>query len=203
MELERSWRVFERDSRDARFEVITDVDEALALFSQMELMQRQLMLQKGKKYVLDRSEYQAFYRDYLSRGLVEGSALLTVLKNGDELVAALYGIKIANSYAMLRLAQDQSNWSHCSLGKLVIERTMQWLHAQGVNYFDFTTGDYSYKNRFGVETNPLFNMELGLSWRGRLILLKRHGVEYIKSYLANFPKVYLLIKKIAQKIGLA
>ena len=125
MDLERSWRVFERDGSNARFEVISDIDEALELFPQLDGMQGQRMQQKGKKYILDRQEYHAFYKNMLRGGLAEGEVLFTVLKSDEEVVAALYGIKNQSSYAMLRLAQAPDGWWHCSPGKLVIEKTMQ------------------------------------------------------------------------------
>ena len=201
MDLERSWRVFERDGSNARFEVISDIDEALELFPQLEHMQSQRMQQKGKKYILDRHEYRAFYKSILSEGLADGEVLFTVLKSDEEVVAALYGIKNNSSYAMLRLAQAPDGWSHCSPGKLIIEKTMHWLHGQGIDYFDFTTGDYAYKNNFGVEVNSLFELELPLSMRGRLALLRKKSISCIKLYLQNFPRIYLLIKKIAKKIS--
>jgi CelD/BcsL family acetyltransferase involved in cellulose biosynthesis len=201
MDLERSWRVFERDGSNARFEVIRHIDEALELFSQLEHMQSQRMQQKGKKYILDRHEYRAFYKSILSEGLADGEVIFTVLKSDEEVVAALYGIKNNSSYAMLRLAQAPDGWSHCSPGKLIIEKTMHWLHGQGIDYFDFTTGDYAYKNNFGVEVNSLFELELPLSMRGRLALLRKKSISCIKLYLQNFPRIYLLIKKIAKKIS--
>ena len=201
MDLERSWRVFERDGSNARFEVIRHIDEALELFSQLEHMQSQRMQQKGKKYILDRHEYRAFYKSILRGGLADGEVLFTVLKSDEEVVAALYGIKNNSSYAMLRLAQAPDGWSHCSPGKLIIEKTMQWLHERGLNYFDFTTGDYAYKNNFGVEVNSLFELELPLSLRGRLTLLRKKSISCIKLYLHNFPRIYLLIKKITKKIA--
>ncbi|MDG1937275.1 MAG: GNAT family N-acetyltransferase [Pseudomonadales bacterium] len=199
MDLERSWRVFERDGSNARFEVISNIDEALDLFSQLEDMQSQRMQQKGKKYILDQHEYHAFYKKVLRGGLADGEVLFTVLKSDEDVVAALYGIKNQSSYAMLRLAQAPSGWSHCSPGKLIIEKTMQWLHERGLAYFDFTTGDYAYKNNFGVEVNSLFELELPLSMRGRRILLRKQSISCIKSHLQNSPRIYLFLKKITKK----
>jgi CelD/BcsL family acetyltransferase involved in cellulose biosynthesis len=59
-ELERSWRVFERDADDARFDGITDVDEALALLPAIEALHQRRVAARNSTYLLDDEPYAAF-----------------------------------------------------------------------------------------------------------------------------------------------
>lgn len=74
-EIERCWRVFER-SPVARFERVTDLQQALALFETLESQQSERM-HGLPHYRLDRPAYRAFYRQLLAGGLAEGSVVLT------------------------------------------------------------------------------------------------------------------------------
>lgn len=145
-EIERSWRVFVRDGDDARLERVVQADVGLWVLGQMEQLQEARMRSLGQSFHLNDMPYRAFYRAVLENGLADGSVVMTVLRSGtDRIVASLIGMRQLDTYAMVRLAQDTENWAHCSPGKLMIERTMQMLHSEGVRTFDFTTGDYSYK----------------------------------------------------------
>ncbi|MGO4781233.1 GNAT family N-acetyltransferase, partial [Lysobacter sp. 2RAB21] len=66
--------------------------------------------------------------------------ILTALTAGEEVVAALLGLRRNNEYAMIRIGNAAGEWRNCSPGRLVIERTMAALHAQGVRQFEFSRG---------------------------------------------------------------
>jgi CelD/BcsL family acetyltransferase involved in cellulose biosynthesis len=67
MELPRSWRVFNRKP-GARFRIVTDMDEALALLDTMDAQQHDRMKQLGLRFVLDDDCHARFYRDMVKRG---------------------------------------------------------------------------------------------------------------------------------------
>jgi CelD/BcsL family acetyltransferase involved in cellulose biosynthesis len=163
-ELERSWRVFTRHA-DAAFTRIVDRSEAVRVFTDLKRLQRDRITELGLPYVLDEAANDAFYDDLLAAGLADGSAVLTALLAGSEVVAALLGIVSGGHYAMVRLATAGPAWKTCSPGRLVIERTMKMLHAEGYRAFDFTIGDYAYKRRMGVTALPLHDLDAALSWR--------------------------------------
>jgi CelD/BcsL family acetyltransferase involved in cellulose biosynthesis len=164
-ELERSWRVFTRDSA-AAFKVITDKEEALRVLATMEAQQGERMQQLGLNFVLNDETCAAFYRGLVEANVGNGYAVLSALTVGDEVVAALLGIRHGARYVMVRISNAGEKWSNCSPGRLVIERTMAALHKDGVRHFDFSIGNYAYKRRFGVARIALADFSAALSWRG-------------------------------------
>ena len=164
-ELERSWRVFSKHE-GAEFRRIEDPVEARRVFAELKRQQGERIRALGLPYRLDEPSIESFYDAVLDEGLGNGSAVLTALVVKDEVVAALLGVTDGKHYAMVRLASGDDKWKNCSPGRLVIERTMKMLHAHGFRSFDFTIGDYSYKRRLGVETLPLYELKMPLSWRG-------------------------------------
>lgn len=178
-EFERCWRVFQR-SPQARFVRAERLDEALDLYHRLEAQQRARMRHLGSGYVLDGPAYSALYEQRLRDGLADGSALLTALMSGDELVAALYGLYDGRRYTMLRVCHAGEAWKHCAPGKLLLERTIHHLHQRGCRHFDFAIGDYFHKRVFRVGHAPLWDAQAALSWRGGLAGLAWRGKRALK-----------------------
>lgn len=164
-EFERSWRVFTR-SAEARFERITDPREALAVFEQLEIQQANRMRETGQRYVLDQPAYRAFYRRAMDDGLADGRVVLTALRDGAHVVAAQFGIADGDRFISLRLSTGGEDWSACSPGRLLLERTAAHLHAQGLRGIDFGIGAYRHKQMFDVTPIALVDAVQALSWRG-------------------------------------
>jgi CelD/BcsL family acetyltransferase involved in cellulose biosynthesis len=173
-ELERSWRVFTKHD-DARFERITELDRAMDVFATLESQQKERMRELGHDYILDDEASSTFHRDLIRRGIVDGYVVLTALTCGDTIVATLLGLRTDSNYLMLRISNAGEVWANCSPGRLIIERTMMYLHADGVRSFDFSVGTYDYKRRFGVEDVPLRDLTAAISWRGRAVVAAGHA----------------------------
>jgi len=170
-ELERSWRVFAKHD-GAEFKQVHDIDEALRTFAALEAQQSARMQDLGQSYSLDDESSTAFHRELIVRGLVNGYVILTALTCGEETVASLLGIRTGLHYVMVRISNAGKAWSNCSPGRLVIERTMAMLHADGVRTFDFSVGNYDYKRRFGVSDVALVELTAALSWRGWPVIIR-------------------------------
>lgn len=193
-ELGRFWRVFTRDPR-ARFEIADTPERALEIYRRLEIQQSARMHELGQSYRLDEPVFSDFYRDLLLAGLSDGSAVLSALTAGEELVAALFGIARGDHFAMVRISTGGGEWAHCSPGRLVIGRTMEALHERGFRAFDFTIGDYGYKNSFEVARVPLMSVEDRLSWRAWPSV----GYSSAKDYVKRHPTLARLARRALRK----
>ena len=192
-ELERSWRVFTRHP-GAAFRIATGHDEALRVLSAMETQQDARMRHLGLKFMLNDETCAAFYRGLVSDNLESGYAVLTALTVGEEVVATLLGVRHGSRYVMVRISNAGDNWSNCSPGRLIIERTMAALHGDGVRHFDFSIGNYAYKRRFGVVPVALAELTVALSWRGWPFALRDRAARVLHRY----PK---LAMRVARALG--
>ena len=167
-EFERTWRVFSR-IEGARFVHATEPAQALALYRQLEAMQHARMA-GTPGYRLDDAAHSQLYagllQDGLHDGLQSGQVVLTALMQGDQAIAALYGLLEGGTYTMLRVSFAGDAWKHCAPGKLILERTIAHLHEQGCRQFDFAIGDYAHKRIFKTTPRPLLDACVALSWRG-------------------------------------
>jgi CelD/BcsL family acetyltransferase involved in cellulose biosynthesis len=193
-ELERSWRVFTRDSK-AAFRIVTDKDEAQRVLSTMEIQQSERMQYLGLNFVLNDKTCAAFYRNLVSENVGNGYAVLSALTVGDEVVAALLGIRQGSGYVMVRISNAGEKWSNCSPGRLIIERTMAALHKDGIRQFDFSIGNYAYKRRFGAVHTPLVDITAALSWRGLPYALRDRAARRLRGY----PRLAERVKRVMGK----
>ncbi|MDI1261965.1 MAG: GNAT family N-acetyltransferase [bacterium] len=180
-ELERSWRVFTREA-SAGFSIVADNDEALRILSTTEIQQGTRMRSLGLNFILNNDTCAAFYRNLVRDGVGNGYALVSALTVGDEVVATLLGIRQGSRYVMIRISNAGDKWSNCSPGRLVIERTMAALHAEGIREFDFSIGNYAYKRRFGVVPQPLVDLSAALSWRGWPLALRDRAARELRKH---------------------
>jgi CelD/BcsL family acetyltransferase involved in cellulose biosynthesis len=197
-ELERSWRVFTRDSA-AAFKIVTDRDEALRVLSTMESQQGDRMQHLGLNFVLNDETYAAFYRNLVHDNVANGYAVLSALTVGDEAVATLLGIRQGARYVMVRISNAGEKWSNCSPGRLIIERTMAALHKDGIRQFDFSIGNYAYKRRFGVARIALVDFSAALSWRGLPYALRDRAARWLRGHPGLAERVKRALGKPASR----
>jgi CelD/BcsL family acetyltransferase involved in cellulose biosynthesis len=164
-ELERSWRVFTRHP-EAAFRVVTAPDDITRVMAAMEAQQSERMNGLGVEYLLDHPAVADLYRTVAREGIADGSAVLTALTAGEEIVGALLGLRNRDTYVMVRIAHAGGEWANSSPGRLIIERTLCHLHARGLRRFDFSIGNYAYKRRFAPERTRLVDVVVPLSLRG-------------------------------------
>ena len=179
--LERSWRVFARHE-GAAFQIVTGRAAAERALAAMAAQQNARMRHLGLNFSLNEKAYAAFYGNLVSENLDSGYVVVSTLTVGEEVVATLLGIRNGTSCVMVRFSNAGEKWSKCSPGRLIIERTMAALHKEGVRSFDFSTGNYAYKRRFGVKRVPLLNKTEALSWRGTPHALRDRVVRELRRY---------------------
>lgn len=101
-ELERSWRVFSREPNTS-FQIVTDPERALSVLGAIERQQQTRMCEKAVGYMLDDSAIAEFYRDVTQGTIGSGYAVLSAVFSGEEVVAALLGVRDAQGYVMIRI----------------------------------------------------------------------------------------------------
>jgi CelD/BcsL family acetyltransferase involved in cellulose biosynthesis len=163
-EQERVWRVFTRHA-GARFDLIDDPALAAPILADMDRQQSGRMKELGIDSLLEQDGYTALYHRLVADGLATGDVVLGALTAAGETVGALLGISDGLTVTFVRIGHAGGEWATCSPGRLVIERMMMALHERGLRRFDFSIGDYGYKENFNIGTEPLIDLAMPLSWR--------------------------------------
>lgn len=196
-EFGRFWRVFTR-TENTRFVRAKSADEARPILEWIERQQSERAIEvQNPDYKLDIPQYQQFYRQLVAAGAMDDRIIVTALMAGDEVVAALYAISDGTHYAMVRIATAGGEWANCSPGRLIIERSMAALYAEGYRWFDFTTGDYAYKRTFRTVHIPLHSLTMARSIRG----LPYAGLAITKAFVKQRPALANLARRLLEMSG--
>ncbi|MBH5400515.1 GNAT family N-acetyltransferase [Bradyrhizobium sp. CNPSo 4010] len=179
LQMPRGWRVFSRHA-GARFEIAADVARAHELLDVMDLQQQARMQKLGSRFVLNDATHARFYREVVRRGLAEGHVMVSALVCDEGVVATAFGVRHGATYILLRISHAGDQWSSCSPGLLIIERTMAALHALGVRRFDLSIGNQAYKRRFGAARATLTDVSVALSWRGLPFAWRDHAAQGLR-----------------------
>ena len=181
MQLPRSFRVFSRYP-GAMFRIITEAAEATRLLDTMDAQQQARMRCLGVEFNLNEGPRAKFYRELVGRGIAEGYAIVSALTCDEAVVATALGIRRGNNLIFLRISNAGRRWSHCSPSRLIIERTMDALHKDGVREFDLSIGNYAFKHRFGAVPFPLTDVSIALGWRGIPYVLRDRAAQRLRRY---------------------
>ncbi|MBV8921204.1 GNAT family N-acetyltransferase [Bradyrhizobium sp.] len=194
MQLPRSWRVFSRYP-GAAFRIVASPAEALALLATTDAQQEARMRSLGLEFNLDSGPRAKFYRELIGNGLGDGYVVVAALTCDEATVATALGIRRDNTFIFLRISNAGERWSHCSPSRLIIERSIDALSAQGITQFDLSIGNYAFKRRFGASPIPLTDVSLLLGWRGLPLLLRDCAAQWIRRYPALSERVGRLLGK--------
>jgi CelD/BcsL family acetyltransferase involved in cellulose biosynthesis len=119
--------------------------------------------------------------------LVEGGAAveLRALCCGTRIVAVFGGLAHADRYCGMITSFDQTaDIARSSPGELLILDVIRGLHERGFATFDLGVGEARYKDTCCERTEPLFDLALPFTFKGRIgavgFLLTRGAKRWIK-----------------------
>jgi CelD/BcsL family acetyltransferase involved in cellulose biosynthesis len=201
-EFQRCVRVIEREAVDARFVVARDAALAHHLLDTIEAAQRERVGVQGWDYLLDAPATRAFYRRLIDQGLASGYTLLAALMHNErDVIAALFCVRTGERLSLIRLAFTETPWLRLSPGSLMLWETMRHLSADGITAFDFTIGNYAYKQSFRPEQTPLLEVVEPLSPRGRIALGRAALAERAKELVRAVPQLERGVRRMMGREG--
>ena len=138
-------------------------------------MRRRRMETKGRSDVVEDGWLELYLRLAESNSEVL-SLNATILYAGDAAVAASLGIRSGSSFVAQILTMEPGMADRYSPGMQVALENLAEAERQGVEIYDLSIGDQSYKRRFGCDPRPLWTIVVPRSvsgyaawaaWRGR------------------------------------
>ncbi len=165
----------------AVFSIVTDPSEAIAIVGKLDAMQRARFHELGANFKLDHPPYDDFYREAVRLGIADGTLHLAILATKDEVIAAAMVLLCPGTGTIVRLSHVGGIWSRRSPSVVLTGLVIQWLIENGYRTFDFGTGHYAYKQRFGCEVLPLDIIEQPLTLKGRVAANVIAGAEALRA----------------------
>ena len=150
-----------------------DSDDALRIFAALAEMRAQRFEELGRHNVLGVPALRSFYETVIVDGWRQGFTALTALEVDGNIAAALFALRHAKTYYLLLSAFRNGEWKSASPGNVALDRMATHLIETGVDIFDFTIGNESYKRDFGARPQALGMGDYPLSLLGWPVAIRR------------------------------
>jgi CelD/BcsL family acetyltransferase involved in cellulose biosynthesis len=142
--------------------------EAREIFQALAEHRRGRFAALGRREILAEPAFRRFYEAVAFDG-PGGIAALAALKAGDRTVASLFGVTHNGNFLLL-MHSFGAGLERLSPGIVALNETISLSIKSGDRYFDFTTGNESYKRQFGVRAGVLYEGIYPLSAKGRVLV---------------------------------
>ncbi len=170
----------------ARFWIAGSTEEATEIIGA-------LIRQKKRKYqethapdLFAERGYRAFFASLIERHMSSGLIHASALSVDGTMVATHFGMIFRDRMYWLMPGHEAGAWSRYSVGRLHMQRLLEWSIEQSLKTFDFTVGDEAYKKLWSDEIMSLHEYKLGLTGKGQAFLrayaLGRVVTDRVKHY---------------------
>lgn len=143
-----------------------DRADALRIFDALAEMRALRFEELGRDNVLAVPALRAFYETVIVEGWDHDFTALSALEVDGTIVAALFALRHAKNYHLLLSSFRSGDWKSASPGNVALDRMASHLIETGVEIFDFTIGNESYKRDFGAKPQALAMADHPLSLIG-------------------------------------
>ena len=153
------------------FMLVEQASEIARAFDALRTFRADRFDERGTHDVIDNDAVFSFYRQIAIDGARSGTARTYCLYHSGEPVAIMFGLVHARTFSLLLVGFDLVRFRRLSVGLLAIEDTIRASIEAGDTIYDFTIGDYRYKEQFGAQSVPLYEWHVARTIRGHLALL--------------------------------
>lgn len=163
-------RRLERDSElPVRFETVAQPEE---LPSALEAL---FALHQGRREIDEPGAFGdaskvRFHRLVAERFLRAGGLRLSLLKVGDQTLAAAYCLRVGDVVSFYQTGFDP-DWSKYGPGAAIVAHAIESAIREGAREFDFLRGDHAYKDQLAAEVRQDRRVLLADSLRGGVLVL--------------------------------
>jgi CelD/BcsL family acetyltransferase involved in cellulose biosynthesis len=195
----RRWRRLTQKGNLA-CKIISTEDEVLKLLPVCLKHKLIRMRSTNRTGFYDFNSYQQFIRSAATQAHRAGTLKMAILSLDDRIIASLLGFVYHNVFYYYMSAMNQS-WCQYGPGKLLQENLLKYCFTQGIEVFDFLTGNEDYKSIWAQKEVLTYSFAQPLSNWGKLYYL------WITSSLRlRFKRIYgqmpLKIRKSIKRIYL-
>jgi CelD/BcsL family acetyltransferase involved in cellulose biosynthesis len=148
-----------------------DIERVMAvLFEQ----KTQMLSEHGVAGFFASSAVKEFYTALARQAFPRGPSHIAALECGGKIVATNWGLVRGNRYYYVMHSFADGTVSRFSPGRHLMLHLMEWCTQRGIDVFDFTIGDESFKGQWCEKSTPLYDSvaTLGLAGLPRALALR-------------------------------
>ncbi len=170
-----------------------DIDRVMAtLFEQ----KTQTLSERGAAGFFASSAVKEFYTALAHRTFPDGPSHVAALECNGEIVATNWGLVRANRYYYVMHSFAGGAAARFSPGRQLMLHLMKWCTGHGVEVFDFTIGDETFKDQWCEKSAPLYDSVAPLSLSGVPGALALRSGKPIKRMVKASPVMHAAAQRV-------
>ncbi len=168
--------------------VLPDTDEGIAASVERLIELKTASLNAmGARNFLTQPGYEQFYKSLAIKSREGGAVHVSHLEVGGKYIAGIWGLVHRRRFYYLLASYDGPTYGRFKPGVQALGETMRWASKQGVQTFDFTVGDESYKSKWCEVHIDLHDHLSAKTLRGSLVLFKTRVFLALKRKIKQTP----------------
>jgi CelD/BcsL family acetyltransferase involved in cellulose biosynthesis len=177
----RKWRRLSEIAA-TRFSIAESPDTVTEILRVLVRQKRRQGQEVGFSDLFARPGYLAFYSTMAERHLATGLIQTSALRVGETVVATHWGMVFRKRFYWLMPTYEAGEWVRFSIGRLLMQKLVEWSISHGLKDFDLTIGDEAYKGLWADHALPLYESVCGLTGKGKVYREVRLVGRWIKDY---------------------
>jgi CelD/BcsL family acetyltransferase involved in cellulose biosynthesis len=145
------------------------------------------------------------YRDFVKRltheHAADGFVFLAALKVGEHIAATYWGVVLGSHFYHLLPTYAVDELTRYAPGNLLLRHMFAWCLANGIETFDFTSGDDDYKTPWCDESMVLYDYFRGVTPRGKARQAAMQVERWVKKKVKSSPRLLELARRVRARRG--
>lgn len=155
----------------------------------------------GAHDFLAKPGYADFYKALTLKSGSDGLAHVSHMEVAGDYVAGNWGLMHKGRFYYLLASYDGPKYGKYGPGVLALVETMKWTVGNGVETFDFTIGDETYKNDWCETQIDLHDHLSAETLKGRFVLIKERVLLAAKRQIKQTPVLWNNFTKLREKFA--
>ena len=186
---------------DIRFLTATDADDARRTFETLMEQKRRSFARKGIPDLFARPGYPDFFLDLATNPATRQMLHIARTEVGATSAAANLGLVFRDTYYHVLASYIDNELSSYGPGSLHLREMMAYAIGRGLQTFDFTIGDESYKLEWSDTDLHLYDFVAAVTWLGVPAALTFKLFRRIKRSIKQTPWLWRLAENVRSRIG--
>lgn len=186
---------------DVRFVTATDANDARRTFETLVEQKRRAFARKGIPDLFAAPGYRDFFLDLATNPATRQMVHIACTDIGAASAAANLGLIFRDCYYHLLASYADNELAHYGPGALHLREQMAYAIGRGLQTFDFTIGDESYKLEWSDTNLHLYDHVTAVTWLGVPAALTFKLLRRIKRSIKQTPWLWRLAEDVRSRIG--
>jgi len=182
-----------------RFVIAESANEKKNIIKRMIAQKSRQYKETGVKDMFAINKYQDFYIELADINSLIINIHCAALKVGNITIATHIGLVHENTFYYLMPAYEGGDWRKYSPGRLLLLELLQWSIEEGLQSFDFTSGEEAYKKDWCDSENKIYSFIKANTFKGiayyKFLMIKNnlkksqvvlYGVKSLRFFLNKF-----------------